>query len=103
MRQRLTAQMVAQRMCCEEAGGTLVFAGLISAVSLEAMMAETLKLTAEDRAPAHLFAPGCGKKMYVAGTNGGQMRCGTTLTDLAGKTEYQYCTACAEEITNYKI
>ena len=35
-------------------------------------------------------APGCGSSMHVAGTNGGQMRCGGTL-----RGEVQLCDACS--------
>lgn len=38
---------------------------------------------------------GCGRLTHVAGTNGGQMRCGATLHDLTGAHPY-YCAMCGE-------
>ena len=40
------------------------------------------------------YAPGCGLKTFVSGTNGGQMPCGALLTRF-GKTEPYFCAECS--------
>ncbi len=37
---------------------------------------------------------GCGKQMYVAGTNGGRMACGSTLKHLDGRVTVETCEDC---------
>jgi hypothetical protein len=57
---------------CKEAGGTLI------TVRLSAPLGEN---------------GGCGSPTHVAGTNGGEMPCGSLLT-MMGETKPYYCAAC---------
>ena len=75
------AQMDPHAAACDEGGGTLVSAHLPTPEKFNAMLA--------------IYAPGCGCFTHVAGTNGGRMRCGATLTML-GKTDRYFCAACSQ-------
>lgn len=65
----------------DEAGGVLVLAHLPTPEKFNAMLVK--------------YAPGCGCLTHVAGTNGGRMPCGATLTML-GVTDRYFCAACSE-------
>lgn len=45
-----------------------------------------------------LFAPGCGSRTHVPGTNGGQMECGAWLTWMDGTRIQQFCGYCESQL-----
>ncbi len=63
-----------------QAGGTLIITAFLSR---EAWERELKK-----------YRRGCGAGLYVIGTNGGLVRCGSVVTGLDGATELQLCYHC---------
>ena len=75
------AKMQPHSAACDEGGGTLVPVHLPTPDKFNATLAA--------------YAPGCGCFTHVAGTNGGQMRCGASLT-MFGVTDRYFCATCGQ-------